>query len=125
MPSNPECRFFICTGHVVSYSDLHKHADSHILGELLYIRTNDRNVTALARYKKSIGADSVPLLNPDIVEFIVGDVLWIKCGFGGCPRKPNWELGRAGILALMDRLGLQNEYLEMEKRQEQKHEPVA
>lgn len=130
MPSSPtKRRFFLCTGQCVVYEDLHKYAGSHILGELRRMTDEGRRVTALALYEKSVPANEVPPVNPEIVMFVIGDGRRIRCRHKvgtpeRCSHEQRWELGRAGFLALMDRMGLQDKLLELEK-EERKHEPVA
>lgn len=115
MPSSlSERRFFLCTGHCVTYKDLYKHSDSHILGELRYLTDEGRKVTALALYEMPVSADQVPPLKPGIIAYIIGDARMIKCRYADCTRSQRWEISRAGFLTLMDRMGLQDKVLEME-----------
>lgn len=126
MPSNPkptERRFFLCTGQCVAYKDLYKYPKSHILGELRYVTYESRSVTALAIYEKPVSAATVPPVNPVIVDYTLVSPI-VKCRYADCTRVQRWEIGKSGMLALMDRMGLQDKYLELEK-EEQKHEPVA
>lgn len=117
MPSNPkptERRFFLCTGHCVTYKDLYKHSDSHILGELRHITDEGRRVTALALYETPVRADTVPPVKPVIIVHIIGDARLIKCRYADCTKSQRWEIGRAGFLSLMDRMGYQDKFLAME-----------
>jgi len=131
MPSNSkpnERRFFLCTGHCVTlatlYEDQKKYAGSHILGELRHITDEGRKVTALALYETPVRADSIPPAKPVIIVHIIGDARLIKCRYADCNKSQRWEIGRAGFLSLMDRMGYQDKLLELEK-EEQKNEPVA
>ncbi len=131
MPSDPkptERKFFLCTGHVVAYKDLYKHADSHILGELRHITDEGRRVTALALYEAPVRADSVPPVKPVIIVHIIGDARLIKCRYADCTKSQRWEIGRAGFLSLMERMGYQDKFLEIEKLEEaqnvKKNRPV-
>lgn len=118
MPSSPAVRrFFLCTGQCVAYKDLHKYPDSHILGDLRYLTDEGRRVTALALYETPVSAATVPPVRPVILVHIIGDARLIKCRFAGCTKSQRWELGRLGILALMDRMGYQGKLLEMEKQE--------
>ena len=134
MPSiSDERRFMLCTGRVVSSSDLHKFADSHIhiIGELCYMTDEGRRVTALAFWEVSTPSDQIPPLKPEIVDYKIGDTRLIHCRHGvgtpaRCKNKQRWKLGRAGFLALMDRMGYQGKLLELEEQERQKkNEPVA
>lgn len=113
-PRPKERRFFLCTGQCVKYSDLHNYPDSHILGELRYVTDESRQVSALALFETPVSAVTVPPLKPVIVAYIIGDARMIKCRYGDCAKLQRWELGRAGFLALMDRMGAQNKLLEIE-----------
>lgn len=125
MPSpKTERRFFLCTGQCVEYKDLYKYPESHILGELRYVTDENRKVTALALYETPVYAGTVPPVKPVILVYIIGDARNIKCRYEDCIRSQRWELGRAGFLALMERRGLQDKVLELE-RKENEHEPVA
>lgn len=119
MPSSPtERRFFLCTGQCVSYKDLYKYPESHILGELRHITDEGRRVTSLALYEKPVFAGTVPPVKPVIIVHIIGDARQIKCRYAGCDKSQRWELGRAGFLALMDRMGYQDKFLAMENEEE-------
>ena len=121
-----ERRFFLCTGQSVKYSDLHKYADSHILGELRYITDEGRRVTALALYETPVSAVTVPPVKPVIVVHIIGDARLIKCRYADCTKSQRWEIGRAGFLSLMDRMGYQDKVLAMEAQERQaKNEPAT
>lgn len=126
MPSNPtERRFFLCTGQCVAYKDLHKFADSHILGELRYLTYESRRVTTLAIYETPVSAGEVPPIKPVIVDYSLVSPK-IDCRFPHCINSQRWEIGRAGFLALMDRMGYQDQLLKLEEQERQKtHEPVA
>lgn len=115
-PKPNERRFFLCTGQCVRHSELHKHADSHILGELRYLTDEGRKVTALALYLEPVSAGKEPPVAPVIVVHIVGDARLIKCRYAGCLKSQRWELGRAGFLALMDRMGYQEKVLGFERQ---------
>ena len=118
MPSDPHAlRFFLCTGQSVQYKDLYKYADSHIIGELRYLTDEGRRVTALALYETPVSAAQVPPMTPKIIVHIIGDARLIKCRHAGCTRSQRWELGRAGFLALMDRMGYQDKVLELEEKE--------
>lgn len=131
MPSNPkttERRFFLCTGQCVRPSELYKntekYAHSHILGELRSLTDEGRKVTALALYETPVSALTVPPVKPVITVHIIGDARLINCRFADCTNSQRWEIGRAGFLSLMERMGYQDKVLEME-RKENEHEPVA
>lgn len=123
MPSNlMDRRFYLCTGQCVLYKDLYKYPESHILGELIYVTDNSRKVTALALYEVSTCADEVPPLLPDVIMQIVGDGMGIKCRHNlGTPRRckneRRWELSRSGFLAMLDRMGYQDQFLKLEERE--------
>jgi hypothetical protein len=124
-PSKPiERRFLLCTGQCVVYSKLHEYPKSHILGELRYLTDEGRRVTSLALYDIPVSAAEVPPIRPSIIVHIIGDARLIRCRFAGCIRSQRWEIGRAGFLSLMDRMGYQDRYLEIE-RKEKEHESVA
>lgn len=123
-PKPSERRFFLCTGQCVKYSDLHKYPESHILGELRYVTDEGRKVTSLALYLTPIGAGVVPPVNPVVVAYIVGDARMIRCRVAGCDKSQRWGLGRAGFLALMDRMGYQDKLLELEAKEGSNNEPV-
>lgn len=127
MPPKPtERRFFLCTGQCVAYKDLYKYADSHIIGELRYMTDEGRRVTALALYETPVSASEVPPVAPVIVVHIIGDARLIKCRHAGCTRSQRWELGRAGFLSLMDRMGYQDKVLTLEEQERTaNNEPVA
>jgi hypothetical protein len=118
-------RFFLCNGKCVDYDKLHEHPTSHIIGELRYVTDEGRKVTALALYETPVSSGVVPPIAPSIIVYIVGDARMIKCRFAGCNRSQRWELGRAGFLALMNRMGYQDRFLELERKEEDHHEPVA
>jgi hypothetical protein len=110
----------------VAYKDLYKYPQSHILGELRYVTDEGRRVTSLALFLTPVAANIVPPVNPIIVAYIIGDARLIKCRHAGCFRSQRWERGRAGFLALMDRMGYQDQLLKMEEEERQaKNEPVA
>lgn len=117
-PKPSERRFFLCTGQCVRQSDLYKdaekYADSHILGELRYITDEGRKVTALALYETPVSAGTVPPVKPGIIVYIVGDARLIKCRYADCTKSQRWELGRAGFLSLMERMGYQDKVLDSE-----------
>lgn len=119
-----ERRFFLCTGQCVKYSELYKYPDSHILGELRYLTDEGRRVTALALYLVPTCATEVPPLRPKIVLNIIGDARGIECRGKAddkqCANVQRWELGRAGFLALIDRMGLQDKLSEIEKAELEK-----
>lgn len=112
-------RFLLCTGQCVKSTDLRKYSGSHIIGDLRYMTDGGRRVTSLALWDAPVSAGTVPPLKPVILVYIIGDARLIKCRYDGCGKSQRWEIGRAGVLALMDRLGLQERYLEAES-----HEPV-
>jgi hypothetical protein len=125
-PKSNERRFFLCTGQCVAYKDLYKYPKSHILGELRYVTDENRRVTSLALYETPVSAAQVPPVTPKIIVHIIGDARLIKCRHAGCTRSQRWELGRASFLALMDRMGYQDQLLKMEEEERQaKNEPVA
>lgn len=121
-PKPTERRFFLCTGHVVRPSELYKnqekHKDAHILGELRYMTDEGRKVTALALYETPVSAMTVPPVKPVILVYIIGDARLIKCRYADCTKSQRWELGRAGFLSLMDRMGYQDKFLAMENEEE-------
>lgn len=125
MPPIAKRRFLLCTGQCVYHEDVYKYADSHIIGELRYVTDEGRKVTALALYETPVSSGVVPPIAPSIIVYIVGDARMIKCRFAGCNRSQRWELGRAGFLALMNRMGYQDRFLELERKEEDHHEPVA
>ena len=103
-----EKRYFLCTGECVTYKDLYKYPDSHIIGHLRYVVDEGRKVTALARWEVSVSAVMVPPLEPVIDMDIVGDARNIKCRYpGGCKHTVRWEIGKAAFLQLMSRYGVQ------------------
>lgn len=108
--------YFLCTGECVSYDELHEHANSHILGHLRYVKDEGREITTLALYLTPVSAAQVPPINPVIVADIIGDARNIKCRYADCTRSQRWEIGKAGFLALMDRMGLQEKALENANR---------
>ncbi len=110
----PPRRYFLCTGECVEYKDLYKFPNSHIMGHLAHVIDEGRHVTAMRRWDVSMPACEVPPVSPDIDEDCIGDVRRIKCRHPACKRKQNWEIGKAGYLALK---------LRYEKEKE--HEPVA
>jgi len=125
-PKPTERRFFLCTGQCVSYKDLHKYADSHILGELRYLTDEKRKVTALALYEMPVSAGTVPPVKPVIIVHIIGDARLIKCRYADCTKSQRWELGRAGFLSLMERMGYQDQLRQLEEVERLvKNEPVA
>jgi hypothetical protein len=126
-PKPSERRFFLCTGQCVAYKDLYKYPKSHILGELRYVTDENRRVTSLALYETPVSAAEVPPVAPTIIVHIIGDARLIKCRYADCTNKPQrWELGRAGFLALMDRMGYQDNVLGMEAQERNaKDEPVV
>lgn len=115
MPDS-ERRYFLCTGQSVRYADLHKYPESHVLGELRYVTDETRRVTALALYLTPVSAGHVPPVTPIIVAYIIGDARLIKCRYPDCGKLQRWELGKAGFLALMDRMGYQDKLLELGKK---------
>lgn len=126
MPSRPARRFFLCTGQCVTsndiYKDMTRFSRSHIIGELRYVTYEGRKVTALAIYEKPVSAVTVPPVSPVIVDYTLLSPI-IKCRFPYCTRSQRWEIGKSGMLALMEKMGLQEKYLEIEKGET--HEPVA
>ena len=124
MPSHPTTkrRFFLCTGQCVPYEDLHEYPQSHIIGELRYLTDEGRRVTSLAFYELSTCAGEVPPLRPEIIMYVIGDGRKIRCRYNigtpeRCQNEERWELGRAGFLALMDRMGYQDKVLELEAKE--------
>jgi len=135
-PSPKERRFMLCTGRVVRASELHKFAGSHIhiIGELCYMTDEGRRVTALAFWEVSTPSDQVPPVKTEIVDYKIGDTRLIHCRHGvgtpgRCTNKQRWEIGKSGIAALMDRLGLQDKLIEIldleEKERKATDEPVS
>lgn len=121
-----ERRFFLCTGQCVKTTDLHKYPDRHILGDLRYMTDERRRVTALALWETPVSAGTVPPLKPVILVYIIGDARLIKCRYAGCGKSQRWELGRAGFLALMDRMGYQDKLSKLEEQERKAaNEPVA
>ncbi len=112
---NDERTFFLCSGKCVKYKDLYLHPHSHIIGELRHLTDGGRRVTALAVYETTVRADQVPPLKPEIRMCVIGDARMIKCKYIGCDQTQRWDLGRAGILSLMARLGIEDKYLETEQ----------
>jgi hypothetical protein len=107
MPAE-ERRFFLCTGQVVKYSDLHKYPDSHILGELRYVTDEGKKVTSMALYDVPACAANVPPLKPEIRLYMIGDSRMIKCLYPisaevKCGRLERWEIGKAAFLQLVQR----------------------
>jgi hypothetical protein len=103
MPPVEERRFFLCTGQVVKYSDLHKYPDSHILGELRYITDEGKKVTSMALYDVPACANEVPPLKPEIRVYLIGDARNIKCRYPKCERVERWEIGKAAFQQLLQR----------------------
>jgi hypothetical protein len=108
----------------VAYKDLHKYADSHILGELRYLTDEKRKVTALGLYETPVSAGTVPPVKPVIIVHIIGDARLIKCRYADCTKSQRWELGRAGFLSLMDRMGYQDKLMEILALEEQERKPT-
>jgi hypothetical protein len=96
-------RFFLCTGECVEYKDLHKHPESHILGELRYLTDEGRRVTALALYEETVRADQVPPVRPEIRVYLIGDARMIKCHYTSCTKSQRWEIGKAAFEQLIQR----------------------
>lgn len=113
-PKPLETRFFLCTGQCVRYADLPKYPNSHIIGSLTYVTDEGRDVTALARWDVSVATVNVPPLRPQIDSLLIGDARGVRCRYPGCNNKQRWEIGKAAMLALMNRMGLQKQYLETE-----------
>jgi len=120
-PKSSERRFFLCSGQCVAYRDLHKYSGSHIVGELRYLSDERRRVTALALYETPVPTTEVPPVKPAVLVYIIGDARLIRCRYAGCTRSQRWEIGRAGFLSLMDRMGYQDKVLELEQ-EEKDHE---
>jgi hypothetical protein len=91
---------------------------SHILGELRYVMDEGRRVTGLALWDHPVAADEAIPMMPVVIAVIIGDARMIRCR--RCDRSQRWEIGRAGILALMGRLGLQDNFLETEGKERKK-----
>jgi hypothetical protein len=100
-------RYFMCNGRAVKYTDLYKHPNLHIIGDLRYLVDEGKRVTALARWEKSHPTDAVPPIDPEIDLYIIGDARSIKCRHAGCDRHPRWEMGKAAISALLEKMGLE------------------
>lgn len=115
-PKPSERRFFLCTGQCVAYKDLHKYADSHILGELRYLTYESRRVTTLAIYETPVSAGTVPPIKPVIVDYSLVSPK-IDCRYPHCTNSQRWELGRSGFLALMDRMGYQDKLMALEEQE--------
>jgi hypothetical protein len=103
-----ERKFFLCTGQVVKYSDLHKYPASHIIGELRYLTDEGKKVTSLALYDVPACANQVPPLKPEIRLYVIGDSRMIKCMYpisteAKCGRLERWEIGKAAFQQLMQR----------------------
>jgi hypothetical protein len=96
-------KYFLCTGIAVEYKDLYKHPGAHIIGHIQYLTDEGHKVTALARWEKSTPTTEVPLLQPKIDVYFIGDARRIRCRFPGCIRMERWEIGKAAFLALMSR----------------------
>jgi hypothetical protein len=107
MTSIMEKRYFLCNGRAVKYADLYKHPHAHIIGDLRFMADEGRKVTAMARWEESMPTDAVPPIDPEIDVFIIGDARSIKCRHTGCGRHPRWEIGKAAISALLERVGLE------------------
>lgn len=105
MPAAEQRRFFLCTGQCVTYKDLYKYKDSHIIGELRYLTDEGRRVTALAMYEETVSAEQVPPSRPDIRVYLVGDARMIACKYPACDRLQRWEIGKAAFMQLMARYG--------------------
>ena len=124
--SQSERRFFLCTGKVIYLADVakdpEKYAGSHIIGELVYITDESRRVTALAIFENSICANEVPPANPEIVNYAIGDSRKIWCRHGirtpyRCARKQRWEIGKAAMTALMEKMKLQDKLIDLERQE--------
>lgn len=112
---NPlEIRFFLCTGQCVRYVDLWNYPKSHIIGSLIDVYYEGREVTALARWDVSVATVNVPPLRPQIDSLLIGDARGVRCRYEGCNNKQRWGMGRKAMLALMSRMGLQEQYLKAE-----------
>jgi hypothetical protein len=87
---------------------LAQYPNSHIIGELRYIKDEGYNkLTALARYDVSVSVMHVPSSLPEIDVYFVGDARSIKCRFKGCKNIQRWEIGKARLLQLMKRYGVE------------------
>ncbi len=115
MPKITDRRFFLCTGECVAYKDLYKHPNAHILGELRYLPDEGFRVTTLALYETPVSAVQVPPVNPSIYIYVIGEARFIKCRHAGCTRVQRWELGKAGFLALMARMGIQDKAVQLDE----------
>lgn len=106
MPDPNPRKFFLCSGRVVPYAELHQHEGSHILGELRHLTDEGCRVSCLALYVTPTDCMQVPPVNPPIVAYVIGDARLIKCRYADCESRPQrWEIGKAGFLALMSRMG--------------------
>ena len=105
-----ETRYFLCTGQVVKYSDLHKYPNAHILGHLVERSDEGRKVTGMMLWRNAEPTDKVPPVNPRKKSVLIGDVREICCEL--CEREQRWEIGLAGFLILMRHWGERVEKLE-------------
>ena len=119
MPAKIERKFFLCTGQVVGEGDLAVHAGSHVVGELRRVWDEGRRVTALSIYVRAREVEEVPAVEAERLVDVIGDAQNIRCGFEGCGRLQRWEIGRAAVLALMGRMGLQDEFLRLEREDDE------
>ena len=97
----PSRKFLLCTGECVPADRLADHyPDSHIIGELRYIKANGKRVTALALYECSFS--KYPEDYPAILVNLIGDARGIRCTQCNNVVK-RWEAGRAAMDAIIER----------------------
>lgn len=118
-----ERKFLLCTGSIVPYSGLYEHPEDHIVGELAYVKDENhiQGVIALALYEIPVSAAHVPPVNPKIL-LNVFEGNKIRCRYRECFRMVIWLSGRPLLLALMNRLGYLDKFLELENRDNEIHE---
>lgn len=108
-------RYFLCDGSVVEYKDLYLHPSLHILGHLVTVSDEGRNVTAMSLWHDAAPTTVVPPLEPHVKADLVGDVRHIECELCHV-RKQRWEIGLAGFLVLMGNFYRRVERLERRGR---------
>lgn len=109
-------KYFLCTGEAVEIDYLSKHPHSHVIGHLQLVMDDGHKVTALARWDESVSTCADIPGTPEIDGFMLGDGRAWKCRYPGCKRRWRWDVGRAAMLVLMRRMGLEDAYLEKEKQ---------
>ena len=105
--SKPVRKFFLCTGECVKAEQLRNYPDSHIIGELHYVRDEGQDLTALAVYEVSLDSSVIPPVNVHVRAEIIGDARRIKCTYRGCGYAlKQWKIARSSALLLARRYQL-------------------